>query len=197
MTENVQTTLVPPGGAAIVEFEMQVPGNYILVDHAIFRAFNKGALGIIAATGPADSEIYSGQIELGVYMPEGGAIQSIPGGEGVELRATTTEERIEFGERVYTANCVACHQANGEGIPVAFPPLAGSDFLNADKDRAISALVNGLDGVITVNGTTFNGVMPALRLSDDDVANVMTYVYNEWGNSGLDVLPSDVGAVRQ
>ncbi len=197
VTENVQTTLVPAGGAAIVEFEMQVPGNYILVDHAIFRAFNKGALGIIAATGPADSEIYSGQIELGVYLPEGGAIQAIPGGEGVELRATTTEERIEFGGRVYAANCVACHQAGGEGIPVAFPPLAGSDFLNEDKDRAIGVLVNGLDGAITVNGNTFNGVMPAIRLSDEDVANVMTYVYSEWGNSGLDVLPSEVGAVRQ
>ena len=197
VTENVQTTLVPAGGATIVEFEIEVPGDYILVDHAIFRAFNKGALGILAVTGSADSEIYSGQIEQGVYLPEGGAIQAIPGGEGVELRATTTEERIEFGERVYTANCVACHQADGEGIPVAFPPLAGADFLNADKDRAISALVNGLDGIITVNGNTFNGVMPALRLSDDDVANVMTYVYSQWGNSGLDVLPSEVGPVRR
>ena len=197
VTENVQTTLVPAGGATIVEFEMEVPGDYILVDHAIFRAFNKGALGILAVTSPADSVIYSGQIEQGVYLPEGGAIQTLPGAESESASATTTEERIEFGERIYTANCVACHQADGEGIPVAFPPLAGSDFLNADRDRAISALVNGLDGVITVNGDTFNGVMPAVRLSDEDVANVLTYVYSQWENSGLVVLPSGDVPVRR
>ena len=67
-----------------------------------------------------------------------------------------------------------------EGIPVDSPPLAASDYLNADGGRAIGALVNGLDGVITVNGDTFNGVMPALQLSDGDVANVPTYVYSQW-----------------
>ncbi len=77
------------------------------------------------------------------------------------------------------------------------PPLAGSDFLNADKHRAIDVVLNGLDGVITVSGNTFNGVMPTLRLSDDDVANVLTYVYSQWGDSGLVVLPSEVRAVRR
>jgi nitrite reductase (NO-forming) len=130
-------------------------------------------------------------------MPEGGAVQTIPGAQVEEVRASTTEERIAFGRRVYVANCVACHQANGEGIPGAFPPLAGSDFLNADKNRAIGVVVNGLDGVITVSGNTFDGVMPAVRLSDDEVANVLTYVYSQWGNLGLVVLPSEVGPVRR
>ncbi len=196
VTENVQTTLVPAGGAAIVEFETQVPGDYILVDHAIFRAFNKGALGIMAVTGPPDSTVYSGRIEQGVYIPEGGAIQTVPGAAVEAPLASTPEERIAFGERVYGANCVACHQANGQGLPPAFPPLAGSDFLNADKDRAISVLLNGLDGAITVNGTTFDGVMPALRLSDEDVANVLTYIYSQWGNSGVVVLPAEVTDMR-
>jgi nitrite reductase (NO-forming) len=195
-TENVQTTLVPAGGSAIVEFEVQVPGNYIMVDHAIFRAFNKGALGIIAATGPGDSIIYSGQIQRGVYNPEGGAIQTIPAPEGLDLRASSTAERILFGERVYEANCLACHQAEGEGIPIAFPPLAGADFLNADRDRAIGVVLSGLDGAITVNGALFDGVMPAMQLSDEDVANVLTYVYSQWGNSGQIVLPAEVAAAR-
>jgi nitrite reductase (NO-forming) len=195
-TENVQTTLVPAGGSAIVEFEVQVPGNYIMVDHAIFRAFNKGALGIIAATGPGDSLIYSGQIQRGVYNPEGGAIQTIPAPEGLDLRASSTAERILFGERVYEANCLACHQAEGEGIPIAFPPLAGADFLNADRDRAIGVVLSGLDGAITVNGALFDGVMPAMQLSDEDVANVLTYVYSQWGNSGQIVLPAEVAAAR-
>ena len=197
VTENVQTTLVPAGGSAIVEFEMQVPGNYILVDHAIFRAFNKGALGIITATGPENPTIYSGQIEQGVYIPEGGAIQTVPGPQIAGPRASTTAELIAFGERAFVANCVACHQANGQGLPPAFPPLAGSDYLNADKTRAIRTLVEGLDGPITVNGTAFDGVMPALQLSDEDVANVLTYIYSQWGNSGQVVLPSEVGNARR
>lgn len=197
VTRNIQTTLIPAGGATIVEFETQVPGNYILVDHSIFRAFNKGALGILAITGPAESAIYSGRIEEGVYVPEGGAIQTIPGAEPQPTRASTTQERIAFGERVYAQNCVACHQANGQGIPGAFPPLAGSDYLNADKIRAIRIVLNGLDGTITVNGNTYDGVMPALQLSDDDVANVLSYVYSQWDNSGLVVAPSEVRTVRQ
>jgi nitrite reductase (NO-forming) len=141
--------------------------------------------------------IYSGRINEGVYLPEGGAVQTIPGSQADPVRPSTTEERVAFGSLVYSANCLACHQANGQGIPGAFPPLAASDYLNADKERAINVVLNGLDGVITVNGNTFDGVMPALRLSDDDLANVLTYVYSEWGNSGLVVLPSEVRAVRQ
>jgi nitrite reductase (NO-forming) len=57
--------------------------------------------------------------------------------------------------------------------------------------------VNGLDGSITVNGASFDGVMPALGLSDEDVANVLTYVYSQWDNSGVTVLPSEVGPVRR
>ena len=197
INENVQTTLIPAGGAAIVEFQLQVPGNYIIVDHSIFRAFNKGALGILTATGPADSVIYSGRIEEGVYAPEGGAIQTIPGTAAAPDRPETREQRIAAGERVFTTNCVACHQANGMGIPAAFPPLAGSDYLNADKTRAIGVLVNGLSGPITVNGENYNGVMPAIRLSDEDVANVLTYVYSQWGNSGQVVLPAEIRAARQ
>ncbi len=197
INENVQTTLVPAGGAAIVEFETQVPGDFLLVDHAIFRAFNKGALGILAVSGPGDSLIYSGQIEEGVYVPEGGTVQTIPVDAAPAERASTIEERVAFGRRVYTSNCAACHQANGEGLANAFPPLAGSDYLNADKNRAIGVVIHGIDGPMTVNGAAFDGVMPALRLSDEEVANVLTFIYSQWNNAGLVVLPREVEAVRQ
>jgi len=196
VTENVQTTLVPAGGATIVELETQVPGNFLMVDHAIFRAFNKGALGILAVSGPGDSLIYSGRIEEGVYAPEGGAVQTIPAAEAPEERASSTEERIVFGERVFTQNCAACHQETGEGLANAFPPLAGYDYLNGDKNRAIGVVVHGLDGPLTVNGTTFDGIMPALGLTDEDVANVLTFVYSQWGNAGFVVSPSEVAAIR-
>ncbi len=197
INSDVQTTLVPAGGAAIVEFDLEVPGNYILVDHSIFRAFNKGALGIMAVSGAEDSVVYSGRTEEGVYVPEGGAIQTLPTESEAPAAATTTDERVAFGERVYTQNCAACHQTTGVGIPMAFPPLANSDYLNADESRAIDVVINGLDGEVTVNGEVFNGVMPALNLSDEDVANVLTYVYSQWGNSGQVVVPAEVRARRR
>jgi nitrite reductase (NO-forming) len=123
-------------------------------------------------------------------------VQTIPGGQARPPRASTTEERVAFGQRVYTQNCVACHQAEGQGIPGAIPPLAGSDFLNADETRAIEVVLNGLDGPITVNGNTFNSIMPSLQLSDEDVANVLTYIYSQWDNAGFVVLPQEVGVVR-
>jgi nitrite reductase (NO-forming) len=75
-TQNVQTTTVPAGGAAIVEFATDVPGEFLLVDHALFRAFNKGALGVFTVSGDEDPAVYAGLITEGIYEPEGGAIQS-------------------------------------------------------------------------------------------------------------------------
>jgi nitrite reductase (NO-forming) len=193
---NVQTTLIPAGGAAVVDFKVQVPGTYILVDHSIFRAFNKGALGMLKVAGTQDSGIYSGRMAEGVYHPEGGAAQSIPSAAGEAPRAQTTAQRIEFGGRFFAQNCAACHQADGRGIPGAFPPLARSDFLNADPQRAIGIVLNGKSGAITVNGAAFNGVMPMLNVSDDDAANVLTYVYSQWGNRGVVVSPEQVRTVR-
>ncbi len=195
--KNVQTTLVPAGGSAIVEFKIDVPGTFLLVDHSIFRTFNKGALGMIKVEGPEDKSIYSGKQTDEIYQPEGGAVQTVPnaGATGTPP-ALTKEERIKAGAMVYAQNCQACHQASGQGVPNAFPPLAKSDFLNADKNRAISAVTNGLTGEIVVNGSKYNGVMPSLGLSDEQIANVLTYVLNSWGNGGAVVAPTEVNAVR-
>jgi len=105
-------------------------------------------------------------------------------------------ERIEAGQRLFAIVCAACHQPTGQGLPGRFPPLAGSDFLNSDKHRAIGVVVNGLQGQITVKGQQFNNVMPKFPLSNDDIANALTYVYNAFGNSGKEVTPEEVQAVR-
>lgn len=192
---NVQTTLIPAGGSSIVEFKTEVPGTFILVDHSIFRTFNKGSLGMLKVEGAEDKVVYSGKQFDEVYQPEGAAIQSI--GEAPHAPvATTKPERMEQGKRVFNSICIACHQQSGQGIPGAFPPLAGSDFLNADKARAIGIVAGGLSGPVQVNGKAFNSQMPALNLSDEDVANVLTYVYNTWGNAGHEVKPAEVAAVR-
>jgi nitrite reductase (NO-forming) len=194
---NVQTTLIPSGGAAIAEFKVEVPGTFILVDHSIFRAFNKGALGMLTVTGDEDLVVYSGKQDDRIYLAEGGAVQSMPGSGAVSVPATRThDERMALGERGYVANCLACHQSTGLGIPAAFPPLAGSDFLMADKARSIGVVLNGLTGAVTVNGTKFDSIMPMLNLADDDVANILTYVRNTWGNEGEMVNLEEVRAVR-
>ena len=195
---NVQTTLVPAGGSAIVDFEVEVPGTFIIVDHSIFRTFNKGALGMLTVKGPEDLTIYSGKQDDRVYLPEGGAIQSMPTSDTTtEVVANRTrEERMALGERSYKANCLACHQADGKGIPGAFPPLANSDYMMADKARSIAAIKFGLEGPITVNGKQYNSVMPKLNLSDDEIANVLTYVRGSFGNDGDMVTLEEVAAVR-
>ncbi|MDO7171096.1 copper-containing nitrite reductase [Mariniflexile sp. AS56] len=186
INENVQTTLIPAGGAAMIEFRVDVPGTFILVDHSIFRAFNKGALGMLKVEGEKDKKIYSGEIRDDIYLPEGPGIQSMPTtGEIIasEIPAKSFEEQMEFGKQAYMQTCFACHQAEGQGIPNAFPPLAKSDYLNADVDRAIGVVLHGLTGEITVNGQKYNSVMTRQMLSPDEIANVLTYVYNSWGNS--------------
>ncbi len=196
VTENVATTMIPAGSAAIIDFKVNVPGTYILVDHSLTRAFNKGALGMLKATGDEQKLVYSGKINDEVFLPEGTQIRVAEHTEKKGTVAKSKVQRIEMGKAVYATNCAACHQSGGQGIPHAFPPLAKSDFLNADKIRAIKVVTGGLNGKVTVNGQDYNGVMPAWTLSDDDIANVLTYAYANWGNSGKEVTPQEVKANR-
>ena len=203
INRNVQTTLVPAGGSAIVEMDMQVPGRNIVVDHSIFRAFNKGALGMIEVA--ADNEaypeqlstlVYSGKTSDEIYRPEGGAILDL-NEESTTRVAATQKDQVEFGKQIYNQVCAACHQPDGQGVANVFPPLAASDWLNQGPDPSIAAIVHGLSGKITVNGVDYNSVMPAMtNLSDEDIANVLTYVYNTWDNPGGRVDISDVARVR-
>ncbi len=194
--ENVQTTTIPAGGATTVEFKVDVPGEYILVDHAVFRAFNKGAMATLTVTGEEDLNVFTGQQLKRVYQPEGGAIQELPREKRTIPSASTVEERVEYGQRIYAQVCQACHMADGSGIQGAFPPLAESDFLNEHTDRSISAVVHGLSGEITVNGETYNGVMPRQNLNNEEVANVITFILNSFGNGGGLVTPDEVEQIR-
>ena len=199
INENVQTTLIPAGGAAIVEFRVDVPGTFILVDHSIFRAFNKGALGMLKVEGEENKAIYSGVVQEGIYHPEGGGIQQMPEGKKTVKVANSNKSlamKMESGKQIYTQTCFACHQAEGQGIPNAFPPLAKSDYLNADVNRAIKIILKGKSGEITVNGKKYNSVMTRQTISNDEIADVLTYVYNSWGNNKTNVTKAQVDAVK-
>ncbi|MCK6529667.1 copper-containing nitrite reductase [Myxococcota bacterium] len=197
--ENVQTTLVPAGGSAIVEFVAEVPGTMILVDHSIFRAFNKGALGMLKIEGDDSKDLYSGKEVDSVYISDK-ALSSAPisaAAAGLKSGKLSKAEQVEAGKVLYAGNCATCHQADGKGLPGIFPPLAGSDYLMADKRRSIEIALNGLSGKVVVNGKDYNSVMPPMsQLNDDEVANILSYVRDSWGNRGDAVSPAEVAAAR-
>ena len=209
---NVQTTLVPSGGATVVEFKVDVPGTFILVDHSLTRAFNKGALGMLKVAGAANRVVYSGKEIDAVYLGAQAEAGSESEKREAELKAQiaaamksnpaiaglTKEVQMERGKQVYMGLCFACHQSDGKGLPLAFPPLAGSDFLLADRDRAVRIVLKGLTGPVTVNSQTINSMMPPLEamLTDAQIADVLTYVLNSWGNQGDAFTTAKVKALR-
>ena len=198
--ENVQTTLIPAGGAAMMDFHVEVPGSYVLVDHSIFRAFNKGAIAILKADGNEVKEIYSGKEVDEMYIGD----RALPNLAAVETAARaqkagslTVEEQIKAGQVLFAGTCSACHQGAGQGLPNVFPPLAKSDYFAKDPMRIAEVVLRGLSGPVTVNGATYNSVMPPLaNLTDDEIANISTYVANSWGNAGGRVTKEQVAKAR-
>ena len=207
--KQVQTTLVPAGGSAIVDFKVEVPGTLVIVDHSLFRAFNKGALGMLKVDGPPNALVYSGKEVDAVYLGDSALPGSAPSRVAAlesEMKAVIAGEPriaakakeifIEKGKRIYAQTCFACHQAEGQGLPGVFPPLAKSDYLMADKERAIRGVIKGQSGEIIVNGQKYNGVMPPVLLNDEQIAHVLTFVRNSWGNSGDIVTVDEVKKVH-
>ena len=197
---NVQTTVVPAGGSSIVEFEVEAPGTLVLVDHSIFRAFNKGAVGMLKVEGDEQLQIYSGKevdsVYLGDKMSSPAAVETASA--AAASGSLTLEQQIAAGETLFQGTCSTCHQANGEGIPGVFPPLAKSDFLMADAQRSVEVVLNGKSGPIVVNGKEYNSVMPPMsQLNDDEIAYILTYVRNSWGNKGEAITSETVTAARK
>lgn len=105
------------------------------------------------------------------------------------------QKYITEGIRLYQTNCANCHQKNGAGLAALYPPIAGSDYL-VNKNTVICLIRNGQQGPIVVNGKKYNRIMPAqLQLSDLEVAELTTYIYNKWGNETTISGVKDVGKV--
>ena len=105
---------------------------------------------------------------------------------------------FDRGAKVYRNQCAQCHQADGNGVPGVYPPLAGSDWVVGHPQVMARILINGLNGPIVVKGNTYNGNMPAfgpsgLALSEKDIAAVITYVRQEWGNAASEVTEPMIG----
>lgn len=119
----------------------------------------------------------------------------------VKAQDAALEARKQAGQQVYMMVCFACHQPTGAGLPGMFPPLAASDWVTAKKpSRLIRMVLHGITGPISVNGKPFATPAPLMppqaTLSDEQIANVLTYIRNSFGNTASAVEPAEVKAVR-
>jgi mono/diheme cytochrome c family protein len=109
----------------------------------------------------------------------------------------TGDGSMALGQRVYQANCLSCHQANGSGVPSLYPPLTGTEWVIGDKGRLIRLVLNGMTGPHEVLGEHYNNLMPAQRfLSDQQIGAVLTFVRQQFGNDAEPVTADEVAAVR-
>jgi mono/diheme cytochrome c family protein len=109
------------------------------------------------------------------------------------------DDSIKRGKEVYTANCLSCHMENGMGLEGSFPPLAKADYLMKDPKRAIGIILNGQTEELKVNGKKYSAVMPPQNyLSDEQIADVINYTCNTWGNkTKVKITPAMVKAARK
>ena len=106
------------------------------------------------------------------------------------------EKSIERGKVVYGDFCVTCHLTKGEGVKNAFPPIAKSDYLRSNREESIRGIKYGQKGELVVNGDTYNGLMPPMGLEADEIADVMNYILNSWGNTSKEIVTSsEVAAI--
>jgi mono/diheme cytochrome c family protein len=115
-----------------------------------------------------------------------------------DLRPAPALAGAADGKQVFTANCVACHQAGGTGVPGVFPPLAGSEWVQGEPRVLANILLHGVEGELKVQGTVYKGAMPSFaRRGDAELAAVASYVRSSWSNQAAAVAPELFAAERK
>lgn len=139
---------------------------------------------------------FSGRFHPQVYNEYGKPPKALQPGEAPAV------DPLVLGKNVYAQVCVACHQPTGLGLPPAFPPLVGSEWVAGSEERLIRILLHGLQGPIKVKGTDFIGAMPGVgpgsgyNLSVEKVAAALTFVRKEWAGIDVPVSPAKVAEIR-
>jgi mono/diheme cytochrome c family protein len=114
-----------------------------------------------------------------------------------EDKNAPSAEVMKRGQAIYSKTCIACHQPTGLGIVPVFPPLAESEWVAMSPSIPVRNILHGMTGSVTVKGVTYNSMMPPVAgLSDGDIADVVTYVRNSFGNTGTAVTEDDVKALK-
>lgn len=132
------------------------------------------------------------------YLGGAPRVASKTSGGGSEQAAELTP--VEKGKKIFSANCATCHQANGLGVAGQYPPLAGSEIVNGGSRRPVMIVLKGLQGPLTVKGQHYgSAVMQPWEktLNDQKIADVLTYVRQEWGNTGSPVSAEGVSLMRK
>jgi len=104
---------------------------------------------------------------------------------------------IKRGSTIYSSNCASCHMMNGTGIQGVYPPLMNADSLMNDIPRLVTSVLKGVQGPTVVNGVEYNGAMQSYSLTDKQVADLLNFMRNSWGNKGDAVSPSDIQPALQ
>ena len=189
-----------------IEREESATPDIIPMHHPIMREMDEPADGFEPA--PVWLMlIYFGLIGWGGWylaMNSGDFLASVltdemmkPGAGLAAQAAPKPVDPMALGKRVYN-NCVTCHQADGQGVEGAFPPLARSEWVLGDEQTLARILLHGLHGPITVLGKPYNSEMPAWQqLKDEQIAAVLTYIRASWGNVAPAVAPETVARVRE
>lgn len=137
--------------------------------------------------------LITGMIIAAIVSPKNSESHYVQRQERKELK-----ESIARGSEIYNDFCVSCHMAKGEGIPGSIPPLNKSDFLLTKREPSIKAIKYGMSGEIIVNNLAYNSVMVAMGLEDNEIADVMNYILNSWGNKdGKMVTKSEVSKIKK
>lgn len=111
---------------------------------------------------------------------------------------STLEESMQRGSEIYFDFCVTCHMEQGEGVAKTFPPLAKSDYLMENREKSIRGVKYGQSGELIVNGVTYNSIMTPMGLEDEEIADVINFILNSWGNSSKDMVTTEeVAAIKK
>src|SRR6476619_7150600 len=124
--------------------------------------------------------------------------KAVAGGSGGGEQAELSPH--DRGKKIFAANCQTCHQANGLGVAGQYPPLAGSEFTTGGSRRPAMIVLKGLQGPVTVKGHKFGAAVMQpwdKTLTDQKIADVLTYERSEWGNSASPVTVEQIAAVRK
>lgn len=110
---------------------------------------------------------------------------------------TASSAAITRGKALYRQYCISCHQENGSGVPRMNPPLIKTEYVLGDKTRLIGILLNGFNEDVEINGDYYSNPMPSqAALKDDEIADILSYVRNSFGNKASTVSATEVSQVR-
>jgi mono/diheme cytochrome c family protein len=144
---------------------------------------------------------YSGNFSGDALDPYGGepqAMKKVGGPQGAQQAAELSPR--DRGKKIFAANCQTCHQANGLGVPGQYPPLAGSEFTIGGSRRPAMIVLKGLQGPVKVKGQQYGAAMMQpweKTLTDQKIADVLTYERSEWGNNASPVTAEQIAALRK